>query len=500
MTTRARERGGVDIYAGARDQFDEAMQWLASGRCPDGHAELEAGLDERMQELARRLFQGRLDQLFLEEQAKILKGRRPSGEMRVRVRQIESRFGRVRARRHGFRRDGVTQFPLDRRLRLPREIYSHGMRKRIAEEVRTQSVANSVERVDETTAGHVPKRQAEELTIRAAQDFDAFYANAGRQWPANDECNGSTLLMMSCDAKGIAMRPEALRDATRKEAERANRDTVRGDPTSTRKDRRHAKRMAAVTAVWDQTSLTRTAQDIVTELRGDPGLHKVRMPRPEKKRITATVEKSLPVAVAEMFDEVDRRDPEQRRIAGVLVDGSEAQLGAINAETVRRGRSNITIVVDLIHVLHYVWIAGMAIRRSDSKKSEAWVRKYLLALLTKHPLEVIAGIRQAATIAKLTEAERVPVDACIKYLGDNLLYIHYAEFLARGFPIATGVIEGACRHLVQDRMGITGARWGLKSAEAVLRLRALRSNGDWDDYWAFHLKQEELRNAHERAA
>ena len=125
---------------------------------------------------------------------------------------------------------------------------------------------------------------------------------------------------------------------------------------------------------------------------------------------------------------------------------------------------------------------------------------YLLALLTKHPLDVVAGIRQAATLAQLTDKERAPVDSCIKSLLDNMLYIRYAELLARGFPIASGVIEGACRHLVQDRMGITGARWGLASAEAVLRLRALRSNGDWDEYWLFHLKQEELRNTQKRAA
>jgi hypothetical protein len=500
MSRRAQEGTAVDTYAAARDQFDQIAQWLESRNCPAGHAELEDGLEQRMQELARRLFQGRVDRLFLEEQARILRGRRPPGEMRVRTRSLETRFGRVTVRRHGFRRNGVTSFPLDRGLRLPPEIYSHGLRKRVAEEVRTQSVANSVDRVDDTTAGHVPKRQAEELMVRAAQDFETFYANAERQGPANDESDPATLLIMSCDAKGIAVRAESLRDATRKEAERAQRDPVRGDPTSTRKDRRHTKRMAAVTAVWDQKPLARTAQDIVTELRGDPDAPKVRMPKPEKKRIAATIENSLPTAVAEMFDEADRRDPERRRTTGVLVDGSEPQLAAIRAEAARRDRLTFTIVVDLIHVLHYVWMAGMAIRRNNAKKADAWVRKYLFALLTKNPLEVISGIRQAATLANLTKEERAPVEKCLKYLRDNLPYIHYADFLARGFPIASGVIEGACRHLVQDRLGITGARWGLKSAEAVLRLRALRSNGDWEAYWGFHLEQEELRNAQQRAA
>jgi hypothetical protein len=72
--------------------------------------------------------------------------------------------------------------------------------------------------------------------------------------------------------------------------------------------------------------------------------------------------------------------------------------------------------------------------------------------------------------------------------------VDYPAFLAKGFPIATGVIEGACRHLIKDRLGITGARWGLQGAEAVLKLRALHSSGDWDDYWRFHEQQEARRN------
>ena len=112
------------------------------------------------------------------------------------------------------------------------------------------------------------------------------------------------------------------------------------------------------------------------------------------------------------------------------------------------------------------------------------------------PLDVIAGIRQAATLAKLSEQEREPVEKCASYSEANMSAIRYREFLAAGLPIATGVIEGACRHLVQDRLGITGARWGLDSAEAVLRLRALNTNGDWDEYWRYHLgKERERRSA-----
>ena len=118
----------------------------------------------------------------------------------------------------------------------------------------------------------------------------------------------------------------------------------------------------------------------------------------------------------------------------------------------------------------------------------------LVQVLTRHPLDVVATIRQTATHRRLTAADRRALDAAVEYLRKNSVYIHYAQFLADGLPIATGVIEGACRHPVQDRMGITGARWGLAVAEAVLKLRAIRTSGDWDDYWRLHLEKEHARN------
>src|SRR5690606_39225966 len=107
---------------------------------------------------------------------------------------------------------------------------------------------------------------------------------------------------------------------------------------------------------------------------------------------------------------------------------------------------------------------------------------------------VAAGIRRSATNRKLKKDEREAIDTCADYLLNKAPYLHYDDYLSRGFPIATGVIEGACRHLIKDRMDLTGARWSLAGAEAVLRLRPLKSSGDFFEYWAFHEEQEFLRN------
>ena len=222
------QRAKVDAFAEALKKFQGTVAWVRESRCPDGHAEFEEELELQLRELGRQIYQGRLDALFAEERERVLKGRKPPGEARVRTRQLEGRFGRVKARRHGFTlRQGPASFPMDERLKLPEELYSHGLRRRISEEVRTQSVENAVARVDEMTGGHVPKRQALEQIDRAAQDFDAFYEERKREAPVNDTTGPSTLLMLSSDSKGILVVPSALKDATRKAAAEAGHDGAR---------------------------------------------------------------------------------------------------------------------------------------------------------------------------------------------------------------------------------------------------------------------------------
>ena len=115
-------------------------------------------------------------------------------------------------------------------------------------------------------------------------------------------------------------------------------------------------------------------------------------------------------------------------------------------------------------------------------------------------VQVAAGMRRSATKRRLTAGQREPVDQCADYLRKHQSYLAYDQYLGAGLPIGSGVIEGACRHLVKDRLGLTGARWRLRGAEAVLRLRALRSSGDFDEYWRYHEAQELDRTHRQRYA
>jgi hypothetical protein len=176
-----------------------------------------------------------------------------------------------------------------------------------------------------------------------------------------------------------------------------------------------------------------------------------------------------------------------------LVDGDNTQLDILNRIAREKG-VELTIVVDIIHVIEYLWKAGRVFHPTSGSELENWVRHRLLGVLEGKAGLMAGGMRRSATRKNLSAAVRKPVDACATYLLNKTPYLHYDQYLAQGFPIATGVIEGACRHLVKDRLEITGAKWRLPGAEAVLRLRALRASNDFDEYWDFHEACEYKRN------
>src|SRR5690606_9755667 len=163
----------------------------------------------------------------------------------------------------------------------------------------------------------------------------------------------------------------------------------------------------------------------------------------------------------------------------------------------RRVGVKVTLIADIVHVIEYIWDAARALFGGSNSKAERWVSDRLLALLSG-----LCGGDVAKTIPcwesrtnDLDARAHATIRMMCTYLADRTRtrMLGYQEALRDGLPIATGVIEGACRHVVKDRMDRTGARWSLTGAEAVLRLRALRASKDFDAYWTFHLEQDRLR-------
>jgi hypothetical protein len=481
-------------FGAAAEKFGELMGRLSAQETRRmTHSELESLIAAEGREIHRRLLQGHLDLRASEEE--VLPAVRGADDVerthhRRRARGLLTVFGLVTAMRmtYGARRHGSLS-PLDASLNLPEELHSHGLRRLAAVEAARGSFDATVEAIERNTGTRLAKRQAEELVERAAQDFDAFYDRPESAEPAESE---KDLLVLSLDGKGIVMRREDLREATRKAAESGQHKLERRLSKGEKRDR---KRMATVAAVYDLTPQTRRPEDVLAELRPVRDASTPRRPRARNKRVWASVEKSAEAVTGEVFEEARRRDPECRRRWLVLVDGDRHQIARVRAEAKRRGMSkDLTLVVDFIHVLEYLWDAAWCFFAEGDKNAEEWVTERAFAILQGRSSEVAGGIRRSATKRGLLPEKRKGADDCADYLIAKRSMLRYHRYLRDGLPIATGVIEGACRHLIVDRLDITGARWSVPGAEAILRLRSLRSSGDFDDYWTFHLRAEHARN------
>lgn len=480
----------AEPFAAPEQAFGTITTFLHSEEaCSLTHSDLERQLDAMGRELMRKLLQAHLDLRGPGEAVEPVRDAEGVSRSHARVhdRQVETIFGTVTVSRTGYAAEGTTSLhPLDAELNLPVEKYSHEVRRRVAIEAAKTAFDEGIAALDTYTGAHVPKRQFEELVVRAAADVEAFYE--ARQAFARAAPRTGPILVLTVDGKGVVMRPEDLREATRRAAAvRAETFTARLG----RGRRLHAKRMASVAAVYTIKPFVRAPEDVLPPA-GKPVEPRIR-PRPEHKRVWASLERTPEEIITAMFDEAEHRDPQQRKTWVAVVDGNLTQLESLH--TLARTRQiALRILVDFIHVAHYVWQAALAFFPAESTKQDAWVRTRLLEILRGKAGYVAGGMRRSATRRLIAPADRQPVDACADYLLAYAPYLRYHTALADGLPIASGVIEGACRHLVNDRMNLTGARWSLEGAEAVLRLRALRSSDDFDDYWGFHEIREYERN------
>jgi hypothetical protein len=398
-------------------------------------------------------------------------------------------FGPVTVTRIGYRAKGVdSRFPGDAVLNLPVGLHSHGLRRLAAIEAGRGSYAQAAAAIERCCGVSVGKRQVEALTEQAARDIDDFYATR-----AGIACPVADVLVLTADAKGIVMRPDALREPTRTAAagspHKMTTRLSRGEKTG-------RKRMAEVVAVYHATPVPRTPTDVIT-LPGKPRDQRSPGPKAAGKWLHASITDDTTTVIGAMFDEATRRDPDRKRTWIVLVDGNTHQIEAIRGHARARDRP-VTILIDIVHVIEYLWKAGWCFYREGDPAIETWVAHQARDILAGHAHRVAGRIQRKITQQGLDPGHRTGADTCVTYLLNKARYLRYHHALAAGWPIATGIIEAACRYLIKDRLDITGARWGLPGAEAVLKLRATTSNGDFNDYWTLHLTQEHQRIHHSR--
>ena len=413
-------------------------------------------------------------------------------------RPVVTLLGEVRVRRIGYRsgvRGVLSLFPRDAVLNLPPLGYSWELQRLAEMFCRSVSYEQGHEFVLAATGVSIGRRQLEQITIAAAADAERFYRDrdqaavpaAGEQ----EQEQGLPPLAISADGKGVAMLPEARRRRTRAPEQRIKTFEKRAGTG----EKKGCKRMAETGCVFDVAVPDGPARTPEQVMRPDPGRAKQDRPRAENRWYACDITAGRDVTIGKVFAEADRRDPGHLRTWIALADGDNYQLGLIQAAAAARGIT-LAVVIDFIHVLEYLWKAAWCFHPPRDPAMEDWVTAQALDILHGRTADVIARItRLAAEHPPRPGGEHAKIiRKTLSYLQNKQAFMDYPRALANGWPIATGVIEGACRHLVQDRMGITGARWGLQGAQAILWLRAIAASGDTDTYWTWHIAQEHQRN------
>jgi hypothetical protein len=456
--------------------------------------ELEELVDEESRKAVRQLLQDHYDLRALREEQQARRHPGPvtgtDGVTRTRLetghgRKLATLFGMVTVTRCAWRKPGAPDYlPADAALSLPAGRHSRTLAKLAAIEAPRGSFDEAHAAIVRRCGPVIGKRQIEDSVVDAAADIAAFYASR-----VPEPCPPASLLVMSADCKGIVMRSGALRAATAKAAAKLGKMRTR----LAAGEKPNRKRMAALVTVYDAEPAQRRPHDVIAPPGGRAGARGLRPgPKALAKWLAGSVRNDPADMIAAMFDEAGARDPGHQRTWVVLVDGADHQLGLIRAEAARRDVT-IHVVIDIIHVLEYIWGAAWSFHKAGDPAAEDWVAVKALTVLAGDSDRAAAEITAEADAAGLEGSHRAGADACVRYLGNKHEFLRYGQALDAGWPIATGVIEGACRHLIADRLNRGGARWGLDGAEAILTLRAVISNGDFEEYWRYHLACEHQR-------
>jgi hypothetical protein len=359
----------------------------------------------------------------------------------ARTRPYLSIFGEIGIERICYGHDRVEAAPLDAQLHLPRRQYSYLLQQWLGSFVVDDAHAEAIQKLGTILGLEIAVKASEDLNREQACDVEPFQNNL----PVPEPTEEGPILVVTADCKGVPLVRSVL--GLEEAAEpplpaMANQRRGKGEKAN-------KKRMAAVGAVYTIDPFVRTA------------------------------------------DEVVRRNPEGTKPLVFLSDGERALHDRQNEYL----PENVVCILDLFHVMERFWKVAWCFFDEATQKREAhqWVEEGLRRLLEGKVDSVIRGMRYQSTQRGLSGPRQKTVRDAAEYFERNRARMKYDEYLAAGYPIGSGVVEGACRHLVKDRMERTGMRWVPSGAQAMLDLRATYLNGEWNAFWEYHVEHEDQR-------
>lgn len=398
-------------------------------------------------------------------------------------RRYVSIFGELTVSRFVYgTREGqkIERVPLDERLGLPEGDFSYVLEDWGQRLCLKESFAEAGQSLEMLLGLRLGTRALEQMN-RAVASYAPSFQDALELPPA---CEEGPLMVVTADGKGVPMRrPEEDEDGPKPHHRRGPGEKA------------NKKRMACVGAVYSIDPFVRRAEDIIDEVLRDKKAKE--RPRPQHKHVWAELTREFedepPVTAKDglfchLNGELTARNLGHDRPVICLMDGERALW---DAQAVYFPEA--VGVLDLFHVLERLWAVAHCFHKEGSDESKAFVEERLRDLLQGRVGYVISGLRRRLKAEKLSSQRRKVVRSAVEYLENNKAHMRYDEYLAAGYPIGSGVVEGACRHLVKDRMEQTGMRWTMEGAQAMLHVRALYLNDQWEEFLEHRVEQEQTR-------
>jgi hypothetical protein len=402
--------------------------------------------------------------------------------------------------------------PLDAALGLPEGENSYVLEDWLQRLCIQEAYGESVESLRAWLGTTVSVRTAEHISRDMSAYMDGF---RGKTVPPHKE--EAELLVVTADGKGVPMRRtlaarlKAESEGREKESSGNTEGTVLAT-TAAVKEETHSppavegpagkgknggerlgkKQMAYVGAIYTQARFPRTAEDVIDEVRRRTCAQD--RPEPQHKHVWAEMTQfvegdvlpAAPMLFLEMMMECHWRNPANKKRCILIMDG-ERQLWNLGEEWFPEAIG----ILDLFHALKRLWDVAECLYAEGSAEAGEFVTHHLRMLLQGKVGYVLRNFR--LLVKNLKGANKTTVESAIRYYENNQEHMRYDEYLAAGYPIASGVAEGACKHLVKDRMERAGMRWELEGARAILSLRAVYVNGLWDRFVAYRIATEQMR-------
>jgi hypothetical protein len=465
-------------------QLDEMVAFVHQA-ARDGRPidEVERGLWRALLALGHTLLAGYVEQVGIGDVGETLsfEGRELKRLESLHERRYVSVFGELTVRRCVYGSRETQKFeviPTDAVLGLPESDFSALLQEWDQSFCVQGSYAQSRDTVQRILGLGQSVRSLEQMSLTMAEDVEAFRQSQ----PAPPAAEEGQIVVLTADGKGVPMRREPGVDepavhGRRKKGQKANK-----------------KRMACVGGVYTIDPFVRTAEDVVNEVMRQT--RKADRPEPQHKQVRAELTRAINGVEVNgkeriftwLVEEVRLRNPDGDKPVVCVMDGERALWNMLKSLMV-----GVVCILDIFHVLERLWQAAHCFHPEGSEEAQAFVTERLRRVLRGEVGYVIGGLKQMATKQRLKGSRAKQLSAVIGYLARNRRFMRYDEYLAAGYPIGSGVAEGACRHLVKDRMELTGMRWRVPGAQAMLDLRAVYINGDWDRFQQHRTEQERRR-------